>query len=334
MNHFEILEVKQLFVELSSHCNAGCPMCTRHISGTNQLRDTVVLSSIRLPQWQKVLDQLQQTYLDIQFSGCLGDPCMSPDFFEIVRATHDRGYGYQVVTNGSIGAPKKWAELGKIARDDRHEVHFSIDGLEDTNHLYRIGIEWKKIMANAKAFLDAGGYAVWKFIIFEHNEHQVEEARALAKEMGFAKFETVITTRNQLRFKDKKVKVEAQTKKKQDLIPMINAVDKSDELFQKNYVENLNKDVVCDAKKKSRLYIDSQFNLWPCMYLGTGGSTFKGFYDIIPSEDNWNSLDHHEMDEILDHEFIRGLDEGNWCSMCYKQCSGAAHRKMVDGSYV
>ena len=43
-------------------------------------------------------------------------------------------------------------------------------------------------MQNAKTYISAGGVAEWKYIIFKHNEHQVNEAEKLANGMGFAKF--------------------------------------------------------------------------------------------------------------------------------------------------
>lgn len=43
-------------------------------------------------------------------------------------------------------------------------------------------------MANAQAFIDAGGYADWDYLIFKHNEHQIDEAIALSKKMGFGNF--------------------------------------------------------------------------------------------------------------------------------------------------
>jgi hypothetical protein len=48
---------------------------------------------------------------------------------------------------------------------------------------------FKKIMQNAEAFIQAGGRARWDYIVFAHNEHQVEEAEALSKSMGFEKFQ-------------------------------------------------------------------------------------------------------------------------------------------------
>jgi MoaA/NifB/PqqE/SkfB family radical SAM enzyme len=89
--------------------------------------------------------------------------------------------------------PRWWAEL---AQQKNILLTFSIDGLEGTNHLYRTGSNWKKIITNAKTFIDAGGQAEWKFLIFEHNQHQIEEAEALAKSIGFVKFSPIPTNRS------------------------------------------------------------------------------------------------------------------------------------------
>ena len=60
--------------------------------------------------------------------------------------------------------------VGKIAKA-KVKVTFGIDGLQDTNHLYRISTNFDKIIKNAKAFIDAGGFAKWHMLVFEHNEH-------------------------------------------------------------------------------------------------------------------------------------------------------------------
>jgi len=43
-------------------------------------------------------------------------------------------------------------------------------------------------MDNTQAFIRAGGKAQWNYIVFEHNEHQVELARQLSIDMGFETF--------------------------------------------------------------------------------------------------------------------------------------------------
>jgi hypothetical protein len=44
------------------------------------------------------------------------------------------------------------------------------------------------VIANSQAFIDAGGFASWDYLIFKHNEHQIDEAIALSKKMGFREF--------------------------------------------------------------------------------------------------------------------------------------------------
>ena len=91
--------------------------------------------------------------------------------------------------NTNAGAQKEewWQRLAKIY-GRMGSVIFSVDGLEDTNHLYRQNVNWEIVERSMRAFVNAGGRARWDFLIFEHNQHQVEQAKALANEIGFEKF--------------------------------------------------------------------------------------------------------------------------------------------------
>lgn len=70
-----------------------------------------------------------------------------------------------------------WQELGEdILNQPLDYVVFSIDGLADTNHIYRRGAVWDKIVENAEAFIKAGGSAHWDMLVYQHNQHQVDSA--------------------------------------------------------------------------------------------------------------------------------------------------------------
>ena len=43
-------------------------------------------------------------------------------------------------------------------------------------------------MESASYYISAGGKAVWDYIVFAHNEHQVEKAKKLAFKIGFKQF--------------------------------------------------------------------------------------------------------------------------------------------------
>jgi MoaA/NifB/PqqE/SkfB family radical SAM enzyme len=98
-------------------------------------------------------------------------------------------------TNGGMRKPDFWTKMGELFSKRNKEsgfnywqITFSIDGLEDTNHIYRRNVNWKNLMANVTAFIDAGGLANWDYLIFKHNEHQITEAKELATKMKFHEF--------------------------------------------------------------------------------------------------------------------------------------------------
>jgi len=203
---FNLKRFNSFQVELSTYCNVACPLCPRHYMGTSVLLDGLRQKNITKEQWFKFLndmDNIKADYpIDMVFCGCHGDPPMAPDWEDIIIETANRGYVIDVETNGSMRSPESWAKVGKAFAEANKKdgldkiITFSIDGLEDTNKLYRIGIKHERTMANAKAFIEAGGQARWKMIVFKHNKHQVEECKKLAKDMGFWEFDTHVSTRN------------------------------------------------------------------------------------------------------------------------------------------
>lgn len=187
MYHYE--EIKTVHLEMTEACNASCPMCARNLNGgeVSPLLHGAELTisdieQIFPPEFIKQLDRLYMC-------GNYGDPAVAKDTLEAFAyfREHNSKINLSMHTNGSMKKPEWWAELaGVIGR--KGYVIFGLDGLEDTNHLYRQGTVWSKIMENAQAFIAAGGRARWDYIVFAHNEHQVEAARSLAESMGFEKF--------------------------------------------------------------------------------------------------------------------------------------------------
>ena len=191
----------QVHWEPTDKCNSGCPMCPRY---TDDGFENPALSNAEwtLEQVKKSwpVEFIRDNLKKILSCGNFGDPCACREFvdaYEYFREVNPT-IGLAVNTNGSLRTPDWWARLGAVMRKDQNVGNyctFSIDGLEDTNHLYRRNTNFKKIIENAQAFIDAGGVAHWDYIVFEHNEHQVKEARDLAIKMGFENFNIKRTTR-------------------------------------------------------------------------------------------------------------------------------------------
>lgn len=193
---FKNFKAKTLHLETSSVCNAACPMCPREVDpGFNKETDAVSLS---LNQIKNLFDEQFISSLEgMYMCGNYGDPASAPDCLDIFR--YFRDINPKIVlgmhSNASLRNKKWWAELGSILNKDSDYCYFSVDGLKDTNPIYRVNTDFDKIMENAKSFIDAGGKAHWEYLVFEHNEHQVEEARQLASSLGFVSFREKVSMR-------------------------------------------------------------------------------------------------------------------------------------------
>ena len=191
----------QVHWEPTDKCNSKCSMCPRYTSDGFEV-DTLANVEWTLESFKKSwpIEFIKYNLTKVLACGNFGDPCACREFvdiYEYLRETN-KHIGLACNTNGSLRTPDWWARLGAVMTEEQNGGNyctFSIDGLEDTNHLYRRQTNFKKIIANAKAFINAGGIAHWDFIVFEHNEHQVEEAKNIAIEMGFKNFNIKRTTR-------------------------------------------------------------------------------------------------------------------------------------------
>ena len=183
-------ELRIIHLELTHRCNAACPMCARNVNG-GAVNPDMPLSELSLADVKAILlPELIGRLKRIYACGNYGDPMVARDCIEVFRYLREHGPQLNLClhSNGSARRPEWWRELAGIMKQGPHYLRFGIDGLEDTNHLYRRGTDWKTVMRSAEAFIEAGGRAEWDFLVFRHNEHQVEEARKLAEDMGFKEF--------------------------------------------------------------------------------------------------------------------------------------------------
>lgn len=183
---FKYNDLKEVQLEITTYCNAACPQCPRNING-GKLNPYLPLCHLN----RGVIDtafpvslckQLHQVF----FCGSYGDPIVHPEFLDIVRDFRRKNPNLWIYihTNGGVHEPTWWKELATII-NGYGKIDFGIDGLEDTNHLYRRNVDFHKAINNAHAFIQAGGKAQWNFIVFKHNQHQVNEAQLLSAVLGF-----------------------------------------------------------------------------------------------------------------------------------------------------
>ena len=251
---------KILHLEPTDACNAACPQCSRE---TDTSFDKKNLHHLTIEQIRKQLGDDIISNLDKMFMcGDYGDPAAGKHTLDIYRyfRTVNPGISLGMNSNGGLRDQDWWHELGIILNTEKDYSVFSIDGLEDTNHIYRINVNWNKVIENAQAFIKAGGRAHWDMLVFEHNEHQVNACEQLARDLGFKWFRAKITRRHEI-----------------NPVKFLNPPK-----GWKNPTVRFG-NISCQALNEQSRYMSAEGVIYPCCYLGITDNSIDQFETIKQS---------------------------------------------------
>lgn len=267
--------VTDLHLELTDKCQASCPMCARNISGGVE-RPFVGKHEIYLEDFQQWFDQdFLQNCRNIYACGNYGDPIIARDCLEIfdyIRSINPYCH-LGIHTNGSARDPQWWAKLAEIFGDN-HTCTFGIDGFESSHILYRRGTDWKKIIRNAKSFINAGGKADIDCLVFKHNEHELKDFEKEMLNLGFKSVNFKYTSRfydmNQFPVYSKngnyEYSLEPAVKKEIIHFLPLEKISRDISIWE-SVVEKSKINPQC--VKKNELYIDCRGNILPCCWIGS-----------------------------------------------------------------
>ncbi|MEO6453604.1 MAG: radical SAM/SPASM domain-containing protein [Ginsengibacter sp.] len=169
--------------EPTTSCNLRCPECPSGLRAFS--RPTGMLEK---DFFRQTIDDIHKKllYLIFYFQG---EPYLNPDFLEMVKYASAKGLYTATSTNAHFltdEAAKKTIESGL----DR--LIISIDGTtQEVYKQYRVGgninkviegakniVKWKKILNSKTPFV------FFQFLVVKPNEHQLEEIKQLAKDVG------------------------------------------------------------------------------------------------------------------------------------------------------
>lgn len=279
-------EISHLHLELSSLCNARCPLCPRNFQGfpANMGYEE---TNLDLTDVQKTLPP--EILANVEFvliNGNFGDFVMNPQSVEIIRYLKQHVHcdcKFEVHTNGSARVRQFWSDLGSM----NITIKFNIDGIGDTNNLYRQDTNFDTIIKNAQTFIAAGGRAIWNMTIFDHNKHQVEQVKILAQQLGFA--ESVFRDTD----RDRGPVYNRKGTKIHWLKTDWNWPDQIDQSFVQHRITESqhysvdkpqHKTISCWAEKTKSVYISADGCVYPCCWVGHSPQTYKSFASIS----QWN----------------------------------------------
>ena len=308
-------DIRRIHLEITTRCQARCPMCPRRINGgmLNPLFELTEIDLETFKEWFPVefIKQLDA----INFCGNLGDPIIAKDCLEVIEYIRELNplIDINMHTNGSARDVSWWERLAK----SNIRVAFGIDGLEDTHHLYRIDTDFNKIINNARAFINAGGRADWAMLVFEHNEHQVEDCRKMSEELGFKKFTIKHTSRFQ---EDKLHVINDRGKTTHILYPTIKSKGMIPKIAESLKVEN--PVIQCKAQRGKEIYVGATGAISPCCWLDFSWilPRHESRVDYMDRIDMLPTLRNQTLKEIFDSNYFNKISE-TWNDKPLRECT-------------
>jgi len=170
-------------IEPTTACNLGCPECP---SGLRQFNRKT--GNLKLDLFTKVIDQMKEhlIYLTFYFQG---EPYINPDFLDMVKYANQSKIYTSTSTNAHFLNTDNAIRTIESGLD---KLIVSVDGTtQEVYEKYRINgdlnkaldgireiVKWKdKLNSNTPK-------VVMQFLVVKHNEHQINEAKKLAKIVG------------------------------------------------------------------------------------------------------------------------------------------------------
>jgi MoaA/NifB/PqqE/SkfB family radical SAM enzyme len=297
----DISQITGLDLEISSYCVASCPMCPRNFYGMKHNAGYPV-TNVTLSQFQVAFTPEFMSQIDyVKFNGNFGDFNMNPEGLEILRyiRRHSADARMDVHTNGHSRDPQYWRDLAET----RPRVYFDIDGLEDTHHLHRQGTDWHRIMDHARQHIAAGGHAIWKMLVFDHNRHQEEQCRQMSRDLGFSDFVVLNDGRDHAHVFSAQGEYSHTIGDPRHPAPQqaetLMQWKKEHQAAQDDYKQPPKASVHCLARQNRRIYMASNGDIYPCCWLGFSPRTYD--QQLYTGNDQIRALLKHAKNNAFEH---------------------------------
>ncbi len=177
-----------LSIEPTTSCNLRCPECPSGLRSFS--RPTGMLNQ---KTFKKIIDELHGylMYLIMYFQG---EPFLNPGFLDTIQYAHTKN----IYTATSTNAHFLSREIAiKTVKSGLDRIIISLDGTDQqTYESYRKGGQLSKVISGIENLIEARKnlkvktpFIILQFIVFDHNVHQLQDVKMLARKLGVDKLE-------------------------------------------------------------------------------------------------------------------------------------------------
>lgn len=172
-----------LTVDPCGACALRCPFCP-----TGRRTGKRPGAALAFAEFERLMAELGPAALQVDFFNW-GEPLLNPELERMI-ALAKRWRAATVLSTSLDRLDEARAEA--LVRSGLDVLVASVDGASPESYArYRVGGDFERVLGNLRLLLRTRArlgartpFVYWQFLVFRHNEHEMEAARALARELG------------------------------------------------------------------------------------------------------------------------------------------------------
>jgi len=174
----------KLTVDPSANCLLRCPLCPTGQNDKSRNR-----GEMKFSDFKKLIEETGKYLFEIDLFNW-GEPFLNKSIFEMISLCFERKIISRLSSNLNYFPSGFEKEI--VASKLNHLV-VSLDGItQETYGEYRVGGSIEKVLETVKRIKNEKEkqnsklpFMTWQFIVFEHNKHEIKQAKELVKKWGF-----------------------------------------------------------------------------------------------------------------------------------------------------
>lgn len=180
---------KKIRLDICTLCQLNCPRCIMRMDEENIKKLWGGYGYVSFDTYKKFIDK-HPFLKEIELSNH-GEIFLNPDLEKIIKYSYDKGITLTAYTGVNLNTLSD-SVAEALVKYKFQRIVVSIDGAsQDTYKIYRVGGDFDTVINNIKKinkfkeqYNSKYPLLTYKFILFGHNQHEIEKARALAKELN------------------------------------------------------------------------------------------------------------------------------------------------------
>lgn len=179
------LKPRSIRLEATTSCQLKCPSCP---TASGEIAERLGRGFLKFEHFKKIVDE-NSWISNIELSNW-GEIFLNKDLFDIIRYAYRKNVQL-TACNGSNLNTVRDGILEALVKYKLHAMTCSIDGATPATYsVYRRGGDFDRVISNIKLineykrkYKSRYPLLIWQFVAFGHNEHEIDQAMHMAKEL-------------------------------------------------------------------------------------------------------------------------------------------------------